>query len=445
MSTQEIPARERQALEEVGVTDVSQLSAWLGIFAFLITVFGVPLCEPIAGRLGEAQQGPDDVVTSSSLVIFRDLGSRMSSIVGTLREDGIVATNRALQVAMDEFEERLEEESFLRRWLLPGVQWRLAATVGLGNEQVYVGRDGWLFFRSDLDHVTGPGFLDPEVMERRRRGGAVWTQSPEPDPLIALEDLHRQLAERGIRLIVVPTPVKPTVEPERFTRRAESVDVPLQNPSFDALVARLEEAGIDVFDPAPLLLARRLETSADSYLQMDTHWTPPAVDETARALATMIESIVPLSSRDSGLYRRREVAVQGSGDIAGMLTLPPGQDWIHPQTISAQMVSDRGGKRWRSSRGSEILLLGDSFSNVFSDPTLGWGAGAGLGEQLSYHLQRPLDKVAVNAGGALQGRQQLQRELSAGVDRLASKKVVVYQFATRELSQGDWRMVELRE
>ena len=108
------------------------------------------------------------------------------------------------------------------------------------------------------------------------------------------------------------------------------------------------------------------------------------------------------------------------------------------------MVSDRAGKRWRASREAEILLLGDSFSNVYSDPALGWGASAGLAEQLSYYLQRPVDKLAVNAGGALQARMHLQRVQSTGEDRLAGKKVVVYQFATRELSQGDWRILQLQ-
>ena len=47
----------------------------------------------------------------------------------------------------------LEETSFLRHWLLPPAQ-ELLCRVGAGNEEVYLGRDGWLFYRFDVDHLT---------------------------------------------------------------------------------------------------------------------------------------------------------------------------------------------------------------------------------------------------------------------------------------------------
>jgi len=37
----------------------------------------------------------------------------------------------------------------------------------------------------------------------------------------------------------------------------------------------------------------------------------------------------------------------------------------------------------------------------------------------------------------------LAREMGGGVDRLAGKRVVVWQFAARELSAGDWRVIPL--
>ena len=39
--------------------------------------------------------------------------------------------------------------------------------LGAGNERVYVGRDGWLFYRPDVEYLTGRGFLDPAQIERR--------------------------------------------------------------------------------------------------------------------------------------------------------------------------------------------------------------------------------------------------------------------------------------
>ena len=42
-------------------------------------------------------------------------------------------------------------------------------------------------------------------------------------------------------------------------------------------------------------------------------------------------------------------------------------------------------------------------------------------EQVSFFLQRPVDRIALNAGGALAARQALQRHLSDSTGRLAGK------------------------
>jgi alginate O-acetyltransferase complex protein AlgJ len=101
-----------------------------------------------------------------------------------------------------------------------------------------------------------------------------------------------------------------------------------------------------------------------------------------------------------------------------------------------------------------VLLLGDSFSNVYSDRAafargagLDWGSGAGLAEQLSFALGRPVDRIVRNDDGAFATRRELAAELARaaarGRDRLAGVRAVVWQFAERELAFGDWRPVEL--
>ena len=66
-----------------------------------------------------------------------------------------------------------------------------------------------------------------------------------------------------------------------------------------------------------------------------------------------------------------------------------------------------------------------------------------LAEQLAVSLRRPVDKIAVNAGGAYGARERLVSELAAGHDRLAGKKIVIWQFAQRELAVGDWKLLPL--
>jgi alginate O-acetyltransferase complex protein AlgJ len=126
-----------------------------------------------------------------------------------------------------------------------------------------------------------------------------------------------------------------------------------------------------------------------------------------------------------------------------MLRLPADQTLFAADQVTTHMVLDAAGRPWRRDPDAEVLLLGDSFTNVYSDPALGWGRGAGLAEQLSFVLGRPIDKLALNAGGAHATREALARALGTGRARLEGKRLVIYQFATRELSGGDWRPVAL--
>jgi alginate O-acetyltransferase complex protein AlgJ len=74
---------------------------------------------------------------------------------------------------------------------------------------------------------------------------------------------------------------------------------------------------------------------------------------------------------------------------------------------------------------------------------MGWGASAGLAEQMSFALGRDIDVIALNDNGAYAAREALSLELQRGRDRLAGKKVVIWEFAERELSVGDWKPMPL--
>ena len=130
-------------------------------------------------------------------------------------------------------------------------------------------------------------------------------------------------------------------------------------------------------------------------------------------------------------------------DRYDLLGLPPFLTLVSDEEVEIRRVVDRARRLWQPDESAEILLLGDSFTNVYSMPELGWGEGAGLAEQLAANLGRPVDKIAVNAGGAYGARERLVGELAAGRDRLAGKKIVVWQFAQRELAVGDWKILPL--
>ena len=120
-----------------------------------------------------------------------------------------------------------------------------------------------------------------------------------------------------------------------------------------------------------------------------------------------------------------------------LLRLPKGSEIFEREVAVTRPVVSSEGEPWSPDPKADVLLLGDSYSNVFSQAELRWGEGAGFAEQLSYFLRRPVDKLAVNAGGPSAARERLAALSAAGQDRLQEKRLVIYQFAARELAGGE--------
>ena len=342
----------------------------------------------------------------------------------------LIAANRALLARMEAFEQRIEQESAIGRALRPHAQWLLTGWLGAGNERVYPGRGGWLFYRPDVEYVTGPGFLEEEQIERRVTSASEWTTPPQADPVAAIVAFKRDLDARGIGLVVLPTPVKPVMHPERLDSRLEG---PLRNPSYARFREALSAAGVAVFDPADVLEASR----GEHYLATDTHWRPEAMELVAERLARFLTARWRLPAPAETEYRIERVEVRNVGDLVGMLDLPADQTLFDPESVWLRRVLNADGSMWRSTRSADVLVLGDSFSNIYALESMGWGTSAGFVEHLSHALGRPVDRIVQNDEGAFATRAILARD----PDRLRHTRLVVYQFAERELAFGDWKMI----
>jgi alginate O-acetyltransferase complex protein AlgJ len=125
-----------------------------------------------------------------------------------------------------------------------------------------------------------------------------------------------------------------------------------------------------------------------------------------------------------------------------MLKLPASSKLYPPQPVTVQPVWN-GTAPFKPDSAAQILVLGDSFSNIYSLEAMGWGASAGFVEQLGYHLRQPVDAILRNDAGAFATRELLAKELAQGRDRLAGKKILVWEFAMRELGVGNWKMIPL--
>lgn len=435
--------REEIAQREIGRTEIAP-----GLARLLNNIFLLTLAVPPTVQLLYDVYADDTHRPLSCLELFGTLPESAQVFEQTEGSawNRLVAANRRLRQNIEDYERQLEDRSLLTRRLLGPTQSWLTAMSGLGNEKVYVGKGGWLFYGPDVDYLTGPGFLEPAVLERRARGGKDHTLPPAPDPRPAILEFHKQLAHRGIALVLMPTPGKAAIHPEKLSSRFDFGGAPLNNASFQQFQRDMEAGGVLLFDPAPLLAEKsNASRGSPQFLRTDTHWTPEAMQFVAEQLAAFIDSHCPLAPRARVLFGERQQDVENLGDIAAILNLPEWQTLFPRETVTIRPISDPDGQDWLAGQTADVLLLGDSYTNIYSLPEMNWGAAAGLVEQLSFVLQRPVDRLAQNDGGSHAVRQALCRELSGGHDRLAGKRVVIWQFAARELAYGDWKILSLPE
>ncbi|MGE0706341.1 MAG: hypothetical protein AB7F99_00260 [Vicinamibacterales bacterium] len=436
------PTREEIAKVEIGHTDVSP-SVARGLTAFfLAALVAVPLIEIVVPRLMPAGERPTVWTTLGRIPGDVSTAVADAERAGASSWSRIVTANRTTMSGLVAFEDALESESVLGHALRPSAQRLLSGWLGAGNEQVYVGRrdeDGarWLFYRPDLEYLTNQGFLEDHVLRRRVAAASELTTLPQPDPRPAILAFHRELEALGAVLVIVPTPVKPGIHPEQLVPSIDAGAEAIQNSSYGELVQWLDGQGILTFEPgAGLLAARR---SGPQYLATDTHWRPEAMELAASELAAFISANVALPAQDPPGYTIEQQEIVNAGDTAVMLDLSETQELYPPETVLIRRVVGPDGTVWRSSRDAGVLVLGDSFSNIYSLASMGWGDSAGFVEHLSFALRRPVDRIVQNADGAYATREMLQRE---GAARLAGKRVVVWQFAARELAFGDWKVFE---
>jgi len=441
--------------EELAKAEIGHTLSTPGVNRFLTLVFlalivAVPFLQNIREFSAICSGRDAERRVPQSWDVFTFLWPNLKEIKTAARADSIKgffeagkASNNRMLRDIGTYEASLKDRDFMIQWLIPRMQTFITGLLKGGNEDAYCGRDGWLFYRRDLDSLTARGFLDPEVLKQRAATGSELKAPPQPDPVKAITQFRDELARRGISLIVMPVPVKPSVYPERHASRYEGRTKAVQNPSFTTFQERLAKENICVFDAAPLLFeAKAASPEAPLYLKTDTHWTPQAMEMTALQLANLARQTVSLPAPVMKRFTTVEKSVDNLGDVAMMLKLPDSQQVFPPETVTLRQVMD-GSYLWRPDPKAEVLFLGDSFANIYSLAPMGWGEAAGFVEHLSLALGLPVDSMCRNDAGSYATREMLAKELQRGTDRLAGKKLVIWEFAARELACGDWKLIPM--
>ncbi len=437
--------REETARREAGHTRIHPTLSRIMIALFLIVILTVPAVQHIADfRSFAAGERRSPLPQAWDVFSLLPTAMKASGASGSSWIENIFTVNRHLLKEMKKYEETLDDRSAIGKWLRPRIQYVLTAWLGAGNEKAYCGRKPWLFYRPGVDYLAGPPFLDPVQLRKRGTEGDEWAAPTEPDPRVAILHLQEQLSRRGIALIVMPTPIKAMIQPEKLSGRYDRRTEALQNPSYNRFREEMAHAGILVFDAAPAMMEWKRESGRDPYLATDTHWRPEAMEKAAAGLKEFIDRHVRLAPLPAAGYRAESNEITHLGDLAVMLGLPGNQQVFPSEKATIRKISGAGGEPWQAQQTADVLVLGDSFSNIYSLGAMGWGEGAGFIEQLSYAMQRPLDRITRNDNGSHATREFLAGEMARGRDRLAGKRLVIYQFAIRELAVGNWKRIDLK-
>jgi alginate O-acetyltransferase complex protein AlgJ len=393
------------------VTEIDHRLAWVLSVAFMATIVLLPLAQ-------------------ATIELFRQ------GDIQTFRVFSRLPTPTNLVA----FEAELSRRSIAQKAVQPRLQLSLSRYLGFGTTNVILGRNGWLFYQPGIELVTGPGLLDRDRLALAKRelidAGEV---KPSPDPRPAIRAFNEDCRKAGVHLVVMPVPEKAMLQPKELTARLDRKTprtVPA-NIDYARILDELRRDGVDVFDPSPKRLNPR---EPARFLRQDSHWKPEWMEDVARDLSEHLKSRIPslrVPTRSWWLERRE---VSRVGDIVDMLKLPAGQQLYLPQTVMIHRVLDASnGRLWQPSAEADVLLLGDSFSNIYCTPDLGWGESAGLPAQLARFLKRDVDVIARNGSAATATR----RELARRSQPLKGKTVVVWEFAARELMHANWEVVSI--
>jgi hypothetical protein len=360
---------------------------WCVLIGFLAVIYLVPVTQSVIEVMrGQAPQFLD---------VFRHIPNR----------PGLRA-----------YERELEEQSFFASTLRPWIQYVRFALFGDAGEKVLIGQNDWLFYRPDVRYLVEP--LTPE-----EQVGAVTL-------------FRDQLRERGIQLLVLPVPGKPSLYGEMLTERLNGARK--ISPPTRTLITSLRRSGVEVLDLFELFARHEAGSPEPLYLARDTHWSAAAAELAGSAVAARLEELrwVQQGSVD---YDVRPVVASRRSDIARMTRVPLIEASYPPEDVGARQVYDKAtGAVYRDDPSASVLVLGDSFLRIYQTDE---PKAAGFIAHLARRLRQPVVSV-VNDGGA---STLVRQELARRPQLLEGKSVVIWEFVERDIRFGTegWKAVPL--
>ena len=296
---------------------------------------------------------------------------------------------------------------------------------------VVEGVDGWLFLKEDLDHLAAGQFWGESAAAASRS-----KDKANADPLPAILEYNKLLAEKGITLYLMPVPPKALVYPDKLSatldRKAGAEDKAL----YREFYAKLSAGGVKIIDLLPDLAANR--DKAQLYCRTDTHYSGAGLALFAKTTAEAIKKEAWYGEAVKKEYARNPQKVTIRGDLTQMAGgAGPGEE------LELSLVTGKdNGKQVEPDMQSPVILLGDSHALVFQAGGDLHAKGAGLFDHLSAELGFPVDLLGVRGSGVTPARIKLFQRVKQDSGYLNGKKALIWCFAAREFTgTGGWRRI----
>jgi SGNH hydrolase-like domain, acetyltransferase AlgX len=278
------------------------------------------------------------------------------------------------------------------------------------------GQNGWFYSAPELAHLAGGDFW-----------GEALSAKPEPrheDPLPGILAFHEQLKARGVTLVPVPT--KAAVHPEGLPASIPAAAA--ADPSLPAFLKALSDQGVQVID----LAAAFAKPTKPLYCRSDTHWNPEGIRVAAAKVSDIVRAQPWYNDAAKVELSSTPVEIPILGDL--YKTFPN-----FDLGGSEKLTVDRVGN-FKTSAESPLVLLGDSHLQFLSAGGDMFATQSGFAEQVTLQTGLLPDVISRSGSAGMVRRDVLIK--SKNPAWLAGKKMVVWAFTCRELSQaepGSWR------
>ena len=173
------------------------------------------------------------------------------------------------------------------------------------SDRVYIGRDGWLFYRS--------------VLDEERPALESWRPSDIDGLILQFRNLRIWLAARNINLVIIDNPLKDTFYPEMLPLSAPKFPSPSRG---EEIRNRLRaETGALVIDTTGILSEVKRERPI--FHRTDFHWNDPAAFAVAKDTVNRMAGLARMPSRGWRIKLEIEKRPLSGGEASFMPLLRP--------------------------------------------------------------------------------------------------------------------------